>query len=148
MSKENELPENVIKGPWKKRKTNQLDEKVIAEHISRTNADEFTMSVMEQMVKMMSEHGVDIDEAPPQSQFFLGGVDDASFIRDAAITFELVQAAVYRDIEFSHPMHKFVEEFVSIALHEDNAIETEIDFDSINALVELLEGARDDPEIS
>ena len=133
MSKENELPENVIKGPWKKRKTNQLDEKVIAEHISRTNADEFTMSVMQQMVKMMSEHGVDIDEA--------------SFIRDTAMIFELVQAAVYRDIEFSHPMHKFVEEFVSVALHADNAIETEVDFDSINALVELLEDT-DGPEIS
>ena len=91
------------------------------------------MSVMQQIVGMMSEHGVDIDEA--------------SFIRDAAMIFELVQAAVYRDIEFSHPMHKFVEEFVSVALHADNAIETEVDFDSINALVELLEDV-DGPEIS
>ena len=133
MSKKNGDPENVIRGPWKKRKINQHDEEVIAEHRARNRADEFTMSVMQQMVGMMKEHGVDVDET--------------SFIRDASMIFELVQGTIYRDIEFSHPMHKFVEEFVTVLIHPNNVIETEVDFDSIYSLVELSE-FHDDPEIS
>jgi len=91
------------------------------------------MSVMQQMIGMMKDHGIDVDET--------------SFIRDAAMLFELVQGTIYRDIEFSHPTHKFVEEFIHVALHADNAIETVVDYDSINALVELLEDV-DGPEIS
>ena len=132
MSKKNGLPENVIIGPWSKRKTNHPDKEVIAEQRARSIADEFTMSVMQRVVGMMNDHGVDTDEA--------------SFIRDTAMIFELVQGTIYRDIEFSHPTHKFVEEFVRVVLHEDNAIETEVDYASINALVELLEDV-DDPEL-
>jgi len=120
-------------GPWKKRKTNHPDKKAIAEQRALDIADEFTMSAMHQMVGMMKDHGIEIDET--------------SFIRDAAMIFELVQGTVYRDIEFSHPTHKFVEEFVNVSIHPNNEIETEVDFDSIYSLVELLEDA-DGPEIS
>jgi len=121
-------------GPWKKRKTNHPDKKAIAEQRARDIADEFTMSVMQQMLGLMKDHGIDIDET--------------SFIRDAAMIFELVQGTIYRDIEFSHSMHKFMENFVDLVMLPDNSIETEVDYNSIYSLVELLEGARDDPEIS
>ena len=125
--------ENVIKGPWKKRKTNP-NQKEIDEQRVRECADEFTMTVMQQMFETMKENGVDVEET--------------SFIRDAAMIFELVQAAIYRDIAYSHSMHKFMDRFVDLVMLPDNSIETEVDYNSINALVELLEGAQDDPEIS
>jgi hypothetical protein len=131
--KNEEKGAKIIQGPWKKRKINQHDEKVIAEHMSRNNADEFTVSVVQEMVRMMHEHGVDIDET--------------SFIRDVSMIFELVQSTIYRDIEFSHPMQKFVEKFVTVSTHPNNEIVTEVAFGSIYSLVELLE-YHDDPEIS
>ena len=133
MSEKNGFPENVIIGPWKKRKENLPDKKIIAEQMAIAAADKLTMSVMQQMIQMMNENDIDIDET--------------SFIRDAAMIFELVQGTIYRDYIFSHPTHKFVEEFVHVTLlSDDNVVETEVDFDSINALVELLEDV-DGPEI-
>jgi hypothetical protein len=129
----NENAGNVIKGPWKKRKKNLPDKKAIAEQLARSAADDITMKVIQQMVRVMEESGIDIGEA--------------SFIRDTAMIFELVQGAVYRDIEFSHPIHKFVEEFVNVEIHPDNTIGTEVDFDYMMALVEMLED-NDGPEIS
>ena len=133
MSEKNGLPENVIIGPWPKRKENLPDKKIIAEQMARSAADKLTMSVMQQMIQMMTENDIDIDET--------------SFIRDAAMIFEFVQGTIYRDYIFSHPTHKFVEEFVHVTLlSDDNVVETEVDFDSINSLVELL-GDVDGPDI-
>ena len=133
MSEKNGLPENVIIGPWPKRKENLPDKKIIAEQMAIAAADKLTMSVMQQMIQMMNENDIDIDET--------------SFIRDVSMIFEFVQGTIYRDYIFSHPTHKFVEEFVHVTLlSDDNVVETEVDFDSINALVELLEDV-DGPEI-
>ena len=51
-----------------------------------------------QMIHTMEENGIDISEN--------------SFIRDVAMIIELVQGTIYRDMELSHPTHKFMEEFV------------------------------------
>jgi hypothetical protein len=66
-----------------------------------------------------------------------------------AMIIELVQGSIYRDFELKHPTHKFVEEFVDIAINPDDTVETEVDFDTINKLVDILdEDEDDDPEIS
>ena len=74
-------------------------------------------------------------------------IDETSFIRDAAMIYEMVQGSVYRDRKILHPTHKFVEEFVHVNVLPDNSVETEIDFDAITALADILEDI-DDPEIS
>ena len=133
MSEKNELPENVIIGPWPKRKEKPESEQIRIAQLAEAVANDFTMKLMQQMIRAMKKKGMDID--------------DASFIRDAAMIFELVQGTIYRDRNLSHPMHKFVEEFVNVEIHPDNTIGTEVDFDYIMALVEAVED-NDGPEIS
>tara|TARA_R110000823_G_scaffold173317_1_gene305655 strand:- start:671 stop:919 length:249 start_codon:yes stop_codon:yes gene_type:complete len=82
----------------------------------------------------MGENGIDIS--------------DNSFVRDMSMVIELVQGSIYRDLELEHPTHKFMEEFVDITLLPDNTIETEVDFDTINKLTNILEEEDDDPEVS
>jgi len=82
----------------------------------------------------MGENGIDIS--------------DNSFVRDMSMVIELVQGSIYRDLELEHPAHKFMEEFVDITILPDNTIETEVDFDTIIKLTNILEEDDDDPEIS
>tara|TARA_R110002167_G_scaffold126216_1_gene306822 strand:+ start:1030 stop:1278 length:249 start_codon:yes stop_codon:yes gene_type:complete len=82
----------------------------------------------------MGENGIDIS--------------DNSFVRDMSMVIELVQGSIYRDLELEHPTHKFMEEFVDITLLPDNTIETEVDFDTIIKLTNILEEEDDDPEVS
>jgi len=82
----------------------------------------------------MGENGIDISEN--------------SFVRDMSMVIELVQGSIYRDLELEHPTHKFMEEFVDITILEDNTVETEVDFDTIIKLADILEEVDDDPEVS
>ena len=84
----------------------------------------------------MGENGIDISEN--------------SFVRDMAMVIELVQGSIYRDLELMHPAHKFMEEFVDIMIHADNTVETDVNFDIIIKLADILEGGddEDDPEAS
>jgi hypothetical protein len=96
-------------------------------------AGELAQSLIVQMIHTMEENGIDISEN--------------SFIRDAAMIIELVQGTIYRDMKLSHPTHKFMEEFVDLVVNVDNTVETEVDFDTIIKLTNILE-EDDDPEIS
>ena len=133
MSEKNRLPENVILGPWKERKERPENEQVRIAQLAQAVADDFTMKLMQQVIGEMKKKGMDINET--------------SFIRDAAMIYEMVQGTIYRDRKLSHPTHNFVEEFVHVNILPEDVIETEIDFAGINALVDLLEDV-DDPEIS
>ena len=84
----------------------------------------------------MSENGINISEN--------------TFIRDVAMIIEFVQGTIYRDMNVAHPTHKFMEEFVDLIVKPDNTVETEVDFNTITNLVDLLEDDKDDdePEIS
>jgi len=86
------------------------------------------------MIHTMGENGIDISEN--------------SFIRDMAMVIELVQGSIHRDLELEHPAHKFMEEFVDMTIHPDNSVETEVDFDFIIKLANILENDEDDPEVS
>ena len=85
------------------------------------------------MIHTLGENAIDISQN--------------SFIRDVAMIIELVQGAIYRDLELEHSTHKFMEEFVEIVINADNSFETEVDFDTITNLVDMLED-DDDPEVS
>ena len=60
---------------------------------------------------------------------------------------ELVTGSIYRDMEMVHPTHKFMEEFVDI-MESGDTFETDVDFDTITELANLIEEDDDDPEIS
>ena len=129
-------PENVIKGPWSEksgRKVKLPDKDVIELHQDLQFAEELTQSLMVQMIHTMSENGI--------------AVGEKDFIRDMAMLIELVTGSIYRDMEMVHPTHKFMEEFVDI-MESGDTFETDVDFDTITELANLIEEDDDDPEIS
>ena len=129
-------PENVIKGPWLVKSGREVklpDKDIIAVQQDMQFAGELAQSLIVQMIHTMEENGIDISEN--------------SFIRDVAMIIELVHGTIYRDMDLIHPTHKFMEEFVEIVINADNSFETEVDFDTITNLVDMLED-DDDPEVS
>ena len=128
-------PDNVVKGPWLAKDRRQVklpDKDIIAVQQKIGFAGELSESLIVQMIHTMGENGIDISEN--------------SFIRDMAMVIELVQGSIYRDLGLKHPAHKFMEEFVDITIQPDNTIETEVDFDIIIKLANILENDEDDPE--
>ena len=126
----------VIIGPWSGkggRKVKLPDKNIIVVQQKIEFAEELAKSLIVQMIHTMSENSIDISEN--------------SFIRDMAMIIEMVQGVIYRDLELEHPTHKFMEEFVDVVVNTDNSIKTDVDFDTIIKLVNMIED-DDDPEIS
>jgi hypothetical protein len=127
----------VIKGPWLAKGGRQVklpDKDIVALRQKLQFAGELSESLIVQLIHTMGENGIDIS--------------DNSFVRDMSMVIELVQGSIYRDLELEHPTHKFMEEFVDITILPDNTIETEVDFDTIIKLTNILEEEDDDPEVS
>jgi hypothetical protein len=127
----------VIKGPWLAKSGREVklpDTDVIAMQQDIQFAEELTQSLMVQMIHTMSENGIDVSEK--------------TFIRDMAMVISMVNGSIYRDMGMPHITHKFMEEYVDININEDNVFETEVDFETITELANLVEEDDDDPEIS
>ena len=88
---------------------------------------------MVQMIHTMSENGLD--------------VSDKTFIRDMAMVISMVNGSIYRDMGMSHITQKFMEEYVEIE-EIDGVYQTEVDFETIGELANLIEDDYDDPEVS
>ena len=130
-------PENVIKGPWSVKSGREVkipDTDVLEMQQDMQFAEELTRSLMVQMIHTMSENGIDVGAK--------------SFIRDMAMVISMVNGSIYRDMEMEHITQKFMEEYVDININEDNIFETEVDFETITELANLVEEDDDDPEIS
>ena len=130
-------PENVIRGPWLAKSVREVklpDKDIIELQQDIEFAEELTQSLMVQMIHTMSENGIDVGAK--------------SFIRDMAMVISMVNGSIYRDMEMEHITQKFMEEYVDININEDNVFETEVDFETIVELANLVEEDDDDPEIS
>lgn len=129
-------PENVIKGPWLAKSGREVklpDTDVIAMQQDIQFAEELTQSLMVQMIHTMSENGIDVSAK--------------TFIRDMAMVISMVNGSIYRDMGMTHITQKFMEEYVDIHDDEGGSFETEVDFETIVELANLIED-DDDPEIS
>ena len=136
MSDQPNPPENVIQGPWTAksgREVKGLDSDFIARQQDVMFAEELCQSLMVQMIHTMNENGIKVSES--------------NFIRDVAMIIELVKGSIYRDRGLQHPAQKFMEEFVSIINDTPDEIETDVDFETITALANLLE-EDDGPELA
>jgi hypothetical protein len=130
-------PENVIKGPWLAKSGREVklpDTDVIAMQQDRQFAEELTQSLMVQMIHTMSENGIDVGEK--------------AFIRDMAMVISMVNGSIYRDMGMTHITQKFMEEYVDIHDDDGGSYETEVDFETIVELANLIEDDDDDPEVS
>ena len=128
----------MIKGPWPVKSGREVklpDTDVIAMQQDIQFAEELTQSLMVQMIHTMSENGIDVSAK--------------TFIRDMAMVISLVNGSIYRDMGMAHITQKFMEEYVNIHDDDDDgSYETEVDFETIVELANLIEDDDDDPEIS
>ena len=129
-------PNNVVKGPWPVKSGREVklpDEDIIAMQQNIQFAEELTQSLMVQMIHTMSENGIDVSAK--------------NFIRDMAMVISLVNGSIYRDMGMAHITQKFMEEYVNIDEEDDGSFETEVNFETIVELANLIED-DDDPEAS
>ena len=128
----------MIKGPWLAKSGREVklpDTDVIAMQQDMQFAEELTQSLMVQMIHTMSENGIDVSAK--------------TFIRDMAMVISMVNGSIYRDMGMAHITQKFMEEYVNIHDDDDDgSYETEVDFETIVELANLIEDDDDDPEIS
>ena len=125
----------MIKGPWPAKSGREVklpDTDVIAMQQDIQFAEELTQSLMVQMIHTMSENGIDVSAK--------------TFIRDMAMVISMVNGSIYRDMGMAHITQKFMEEYVDIH-DDDGSYETEVDFETIVELANLIED-DDDPEVS
>ena len=127
----------MIIGPWSGKGVRKvkLPDKDIIELQQKTEfAEELGKSLIVQMIHTMSENNIDISKN--------------SFIRDMGMIIEMLHGTISRDLGLEHPTHKFMEEFVDVVVNNvDNSVKTDVDFDTIVKLANMLED-DDDPEIS
>ena len=126
----------MIKGPWPVKSGREVklpDTDVIAMQQDIQFAEELTQSLMVQMIHTMSENGIDVSAK--------------TFIRDMAMVISLVNGSIYRDMGMAHITQKFMEEYVDIHDNDGGSYETEVDFETITTLTNLIED-DDDPEVS
>ena len=129
-------PNNVVKGPWPVKSGREVklpNEDIIAMQQNIQFAEELTQSLMVQMIHTMSENGIDVSAK--------------TFIRDMAMVISLVNGSIYRDMGMAHITQKFMEEYVNIDEEDDGSFETEVNFETIVELANLIED-DDDPEVS
>lgn len=126
----------MIKGPWLAKSGREVklpDTDVIAMQQDMQFAEELTQSLMVQMIHTMSENGIDVSAK--------------TFIRDMAMVISMVNGSIYRDMGMAHITQKFMEEYVDIHDDEGGSFETEVDFETIVELANLIED-DDDPKVS
>lgn len=126
----------MVKGPWPVKSGREVklpNEDIIAMQQNIQFAEELTQSLMVQMIHTMSENGIDVSAK--------------NFIRDMAMVISLVNGSIYRDMGMAHITQKFMEEYVNIDVEDDGSYETEVNFETIVELANLIED-DDDPEVS
>lgn len=134
---ENQNPNenNVIKGPWRKRKVVVPNEEELLRQEEMEFCEELASKLVMDMIHMMSDNDVDIGER--------------NFSRDLSVVIELVKSLLYRDAGLEYPLHEFVDTFTETTIEMDNSHRTVIRMDKITEMVELMRmDEDDDPEIS
>ena len=132
---ENPEENNVIKGPWRKRKVVVQNEEELLRQEEIEFCEELSSKLMMDMIHMMSDNDVDIGER--------------NFSRDLSVVIELVKSLLYRDAGLEYPLHDFVDMFTETTIELDNSHRTVIRMDKLNEMVELMKiDEEDDPEVS
>ena len=133
--KQNPNENNVIKGPWRKRKVVVPNEEELLRQEETEFCEELASKLVMDMIHMMSDNDIDIGER--------------TFSRDLSIVIELVKSLLYRYAGLEHPLHAFVDTFTETTIEMDNSHRTVIRMDKITEMVELMRmDEDDDPEIS
>ena len=134
-NQENELPANVIRGPWQKRVVGNPSEAELRLIEEMQFCEDFSRKLIMDMAEIMGEHDVDISEK--------------SFSRDIAVVLEFVKSLLYRDAGVNHPLHDFIDVFTDVEVEPDNSIKTIIRADLVKQVArEMKELEEDGTEVS
>ena len=132
---ENPEENNVIKGPWRKRKVVVQNEEELLRQEEIEFCEELSSKLMMDMIHTMSDNEVDIGER--------------DFSRDLAVLIEFMKALLYRDAGLEYPLHDFVDTFTETTIELDNSHRTVIRMDKLIEAMELMKMDEDyDPEVS
>ena len=134
---ENQNPneDNVIKGPWRKRKVVVPNEEELIRQEEMEFCEELASNVVMEMIHMMNDNDV--------------GIGERNFSRDLSVVIELVKSLLYRDAGLEYPLHEFVDTFTETTVEADNSHRTVIRMDKLNEMMELMKmDEDDDPEVS
>tara|TARA_B100001778_G_scaffold207633_1_gene171669 strand:- start:1025 stop:1441 length:417 start_codon:yes stop_codon:yes gene_type:complete len=129
-----ELPENVVRGPWKNKAVKQPDIDMIQVQDNLAFIDDLTQQLMVSMIHQMGENGIDVSEK--------------AFIRDMALTIEIVKSTLYRDFGYKHPLQAFTKTFVDVTIEPDNTPIGEVQLETLETFVNQFEDDDDGPKIS
>ena len=138
----NELPENVIKGPWKAKSKKDVvlpEHDVIEMQENLMFCDNLIAAVMVQLIHSIGENGFDVHE-------------DA-FLKDMGFIIEAVRSTLYRDIGYNHPMGKVMAAFTKSNIDPKGEVGDGfelpgLDDAKIRKLIEDLDEEEEDPDTS
>ena len=133
-NKSGELPENVVRGPWKNKTVKQPDIDMIQVQDNLAFIDDLTQELMVSMIHQMGENGIDVSEK--------------SFIRDMALIIEMIKSTLYRDMGYKHPLQAFTQTFVDLVIEPDNTPICEVRLETLENFVNKFEDDNNEPEIS
>ena len=130
---ENKEPSaEIIQGPWSKtkRKVQLPDQDAIELQENIAFAEEFTRSVIVQMIHTMGENRINVGEK--------------DFIRDVGLLIEFTKGTIYRSMGLPHVTQKIFESFVEVTVEPDNNIHSEVDLELLMKFFELCEKNNND----
>ncbi len=143
MSEENvnaELPNNVIKGPWKSNKVKVPDTDMVALQQDIAFIEELSETVMVQAIYTLGENGVDISEK--------------DFLQDIAFVIESLKSTLYREMGLPHPMTKVIRAISEVSIEEktpdapDGYVSTRFSMSKLDKAVEKLNIEEDDKPVA
>ena len=124
----NELPENVIKGPWPDNgqiKISDVDGVAAVEELNW--AENLTEGIMVQMIQTLNENNFD--------------TTSSEFLGDIAFTIEVVKSVIYRNMGHEHPLHEIMESLVTLVEIEDGdktRFNTELNFEALREVSDYI----------
>ena len=126
----NEVPNNVVQGPWPKRPHPDVkipDEDWMAIQENLAFADHLTEGLVVQLIHTLGENGVD--------------VSSETFIKDIGFLIESVKSSIHRDMGLKHPMQGIVDALVTTSApdEEGGKLISEFNMDVVGDLVKDFE---------
>jgi hypothetical protein len=133
------LPGNVIKGPWKRKSKKDIvlpDDDIIELQENIMFCDNLTEGAIVQLIHTLGENGFEVNDEP--------------FMRDVGFIIESVRGMLYRDMGIHSPMGRVMEIFTktkAVTVEGETAgYDFHIDPNRISDLLEAFDDEEEDPK--
>ena len=121
---EEDIENNVIKGPWKKLQVKQPEDIEAELEMKMEFAEELTQELIVHMVQMCNDNKITIS--------------DGKLINDLGMIIEFTKGMVYRGMEIPYPTQNIVDRFVDVDKDNDGATHTDVNMEHLSRFIELF----------